>query len=373
LAYGELGQPNEAASKAIECRRVVDLSEQGRFLGLPLVEFHTFALAAAGHVGEAVEVAEAHLRDQRGEPASAQAVASEIVGMAALAAGDLGTALRYLPTQLYGDGSDVAVSNSFHVANSFHRFHCMRAQALARSGQVDAAERALETACAHRHPAYVYVKSIEVLTQAWVAATRQRLTEARRLARTAADFAREHGQWAREVWCLQTAVQFDDTESAARLVELATFVGGPRVAVAARYASAVNADDADELEQVSVDFEAMGDLLAAADATGQAATSHRRAGRVGSAMTAASRVRQLADACGGASSPAITAAAFAPPFTHREREIAALVAQGLSNREIAEAVSLSVRTIESHIYNASTKAGVAGRSGLADVIRGAAS
>lgn len=50
-----------------------------------------------------------------------------------------------------------------------------------------------------------------------------------------------------------------------------------------------------------------------------------------------------------------------------------LVAQGLSNREIAEAVSLSVRTIESHIYNASSKAGVAGRSGLADVIRGVSS
>lgn len=49
-----------------------------------------------------------------------------------------------------------------------------------------------------------------------------------------------------------------------------------------------------------------------------------------------------------------------------------LVAQGLSNREIAEAVSLSVRTIESHIYNASSKAGVAG-SGLADVIRGVSS
>jgi DNA-binding NarL/FixJ family response regulator len=172
------------------------------------------------------------------------------------------------------------------------------------------------------------------------------------------------------VWCLQTAAQFDDTEVATRLAELAAFVGGPRVAVAARYASALSADDAGGLEQVSADFEAMGDLLAAADAAGQAAASHRRAGRVGSAMTAASRVRRLATACGGATSPAITAAEFAPPFTRREREIAVLVAQGLSNREIAQAVSLSVRTVESHIYNACGKAGVAGRSALAEVIRG---
>jgi DNA-binding NarL/FixJ family response regulator len=172
---------------------------------------------------------------------------------------------------------------------------------------------------------------------------------------------------------LQAAAQFDDADVAARLAELATVVGGPRVAVAARYSAALSADDAAGLDQASVDFETMGDLLGAADAAGQAATSHRRAGRVGSAMTAASRARRLAGVCGGATSPAIAAASFAPPFTNREREIAVLVAQGLSNREIAEAVSLSVRTVEGHIYRASTKAGVAGRSGLAEVIRSVAS
>ena len=46
---------------------------------------------------------------------------------------------------------------------------------------------------------------------------------------------------------------------------------------------------------------------------------------------------------------------------------------GLSNREIAEAVSLSVRTVESHIYRASSKAGVSGRSALAEIMRSAGS
>jgi DNA-binding CsgD family transcriptional regulator len=370
LAFGELGQPDNAVSKAVEGRRVVDLSQEGRFFGHPLAEFHTFSLAAAGRIGEAVEVARAHLHTQQEVPAPAQAVSMEIVGMAMLAAGDLDAALRFLPTHLESDGVNFAVANSY-IANSFRRFHMLRAQALARSGAVNAADEALALAHAHHHPAYVYVETVGMLAESWVAAAHQRLTEARRLARSAADFAREHGQWAREVWCLQTAVQFDDTDAAARLAELATFVRGPRVAVAARYASALSADDGVGLDQVSVDFEAMGDLLAAADAAGQAATAHRRAGRSGSAMTAASRVRRLATACGGATSPAIIAAAFAPPFTRREREIAVLVAQGLSNREIAQAVSLSVRTVESHIYNASGKAGVAGRAALGDVIRGA--
>jgi DNA-binding NarL/FixJ family response regulator len=45
------------------------------------------------------------------------------------------------------------------------------------------------------------------------------------------------------------------------------------------------------------------------------------------------------------------------------------VAQGMTNKEIADAVSLSVRTIEGHVYRASCKAGVVGRSELADVVR----
>jgi DNA-binding NarL/FixJ family response regulator len=366
MAYGELGQPDQAVAMAMAADEALMLSEQGKFVRQTFTEFHTFALAAAGRVAEAVEVAERHSRSQREEPVPARAMASEILGMVMLAAGDLGAALRHLLVGLDGE-----LANSFHVVNSFHRFSLLRAQALARCGDADAAGRALDMARAHRHPAYIYVTSTELLTEAWLAAMRSRLTEARRLARRAAEFAREHDQFAREVWCLQTAVQFDDTDAAERLAELTTRVHGPRVAVAARYAAAVSADDAGELERASADFEVMGDLLAAADAAGQAATSYRRAGRAGSAMTAAARAHRLATVCGGATSPAIQAASFAPPFSNREREIAVLVAQGLSNREIAEAVSLSVRTVESHIYRASTKAGVSGRSALAEMMRSA--
>lgn len=66
-------------------------------------------------------------------------------------------------------------------------------------------------------------------------------------------------------------------------------------------------------------------------------------------MAAAARARRLAVVCGGATSPAIVAAELSYPFTEREREIVVLVARGLSNRQIAEKMSLSVRTVESHI------------------------
>lgn len=86
-------------------------------------------------------------------------------------------------------------------------------------------------------------------------------------------------------------------------------------------------------------------------------------------MTASSRVDLLATASGGATSPAIVMARLAVSLTRREHEIALLVARGLSNRENGDAVCLSVRTIEGHIYRASCKVGVASRSALADVVR----
>lgn len=51
-------------------------------------------------------------------------------------------------------------------------------------------------------------------------------------------------------------------------------------------------------------------------------------------------------------------------LTRREREIALLVAEGLGNREIAERLYLSVRTVESHVYQARAKLGVRSRAEL---------
>jgi DNA-binding CsgD family transcriptional regulator len=362
LALGEVGRTDEAIARAAKCYRVIGSSEQGSFLSGALVEFHVFGLAGSGRIHEATGVAERHLTQCATKPSTARAMAAAIAGMAALAAGDLPAALRYLPAEGVAEDAD------FVLVNSFFRFHLLRSQALARSGDIAAAEAALRAAEADRHPAYVLVELNVLLAKACLAAARQRPSEARDFARRAADFARDHGQLAREVLCLQTAAQFEDTTVADRLAELAGVVEGPRAPVAARYAQAVSADDAFQLDWASADFESMGDTLAAADAAAQAATSHRRSGRGGSAMTAASRAARLAETC-GATSPALVAAQLLLPLTRREHEVAVLVAQGLSNKEIARAVSLSVRTVEGHVYRASCKAGVVRRAELAAVIR----
>jgi DNA-binding CsgD family transcriptional regulator len=57
------------------------------------------------------------------------------------------------------------------------------------------------------------------------------------------------------------------------------------------------------------------------------------------------------------------------PFTRREHDIAKLLSNGMSNKDIAAATSLSIRTVEGHIYQASAKAGVSTRSELSALVQ----
>src|SRR5262249_2286653 len=123
------------------------------------------------------------------------------------------------------------------------------------------------------------------------------------------------------------------------------------------------------LDVVSRAFEAMGDVLVAADAAAQAATLHRRDGNRGSSLSSSGRAQLLAKQSGGAVSPALAAAKLPLPFTRREHESTRLLSQGLTNKEIAEALSLSVRTVEGHIYQAGTKVGISSRSELSALVR----
>ena len=56
-------------------------------------------------------------------------------------------------------------------------------------------------------------------------------------------------------------------------------------------------------------------------------------------------------------------------LSEREREVATLAAEGLSNKEIANRLHVSVRTVESHIRHVLTKVGLANRIQLANWMR----
>jgi DNA-binding NarL/FixJ family response regulator len=54
-------------------------------------------------------------------------------------------------------------------------------------------------------------------------------------------------------------------------------------------------------------------------------------------------------------------------LTPREREVAQLAALGLADRAIADQLTLSVRTVETHLNRAYTKLGLQGRTDLTSV------
>jgi DNA-binding CsgD family transcriptional regulator len=136
------------------------------------------------------------------------------------------------------------------------------------------------------------------------------------------------------------------------------------VKLASRFAAALAGSDAPELEEISAEFEQMGDLVAAVDAAAHACTAFRHGDRRGSALRCSARAEALAKRCGGINTPALREVSEPLPLTAREREIVRLLGSGFSTREIAERLYLSARTVEGHIYRAMTKTGAETREEL---------
>ncbi|GAB4589633.1 LuxR C-terminal-related transcriptional regulator [Nocardia sp. IFM 10818] len=219
-----------------------------------------------------------------------------------------------------------------------------------------------------RHSA-VYEPQLEI-AKAWQAAAEGTATPAIRLALGAADAAARSHQHAIEAMALHTAARFGDHSVAGRLADLAARVDGRLVQVQARHAVAVAAHDGPGLDAAAAEFESIGVLLSAADSAAQAASAHERAGDRRRLLESAATANRLAAACGGASTPALRQSAQPLPLTAREREIANLVAAGLSNRQIADRLTVSVRTVEGHLYRACIKLDVTDREALAELMRG---
>ncbi|MGV9859703.1 LuxR C-terminal-related transcriptional regulator [Gordonia sp. NPDC003425] len=291
------------------------------------------------------------------------AMAGELVAAVELAGGACGSVVRRIEQTLA-----TLDSEEFAAAWNFPGFIFLT-QALSALGRVEDAERALSRGRARygRHVA-VFGPMLEIAAS-WQAAAAGTLTRAIEIAHQAAASARASGQLAIEAEALHSAARFGDASVADRLGELAGLVDGPLVAQYARHARALRDKDGVELDLCAADLESLGVRLSAADSAAQASVLHDKDQHRSATVASSAMANRLAAECGGLRTPALVQAAQPLPLTTREREIANLVAAGLSNKQIAERLVVSVRTVEGHIYRACVKLDVTDRAELAALLR----
>ena len=319
-----------------------------------------FALTEAGRLAEAEQLARA----------GAEIVASNRVpiaqiwfaanlGRVAILQGRVATARRY-----YAEAAGLA---------EVHRFAGPRRVALsglglahAMLGEADAAARTLAERA--KGPEFGFRRPEQELADAWTAIAARRPMEAAERFRSAAAQAASTGHRITESWIWHDLMRTSGEDVSARLRELAGTCDSRLVSARARHAAAARARDARELAGAADDFQAMGALLLAAEAISGAAEAFRRAGDQRAATAALRRSGDLAAACEGAATPGLIHAAGAVPLSGREREIVMLAVQGMSSKDIADRLYLSVRTVNNHLQHAYTKLGVTSRAGLAQAL-----
>ncbi|MEV7229811.1 LuxR C-terminal-related transcriptional regulator [Polymorphospora sp. NPDC051019] len=360
VGLAAVGRADELADATARGLAAAGRSAEFGYVRFPLITAQVAGLRLAGYLREAAEIAYACWESVRYLDLPAL-ISTVLLGDVTLAQGRPVSALRWLREAHAG-------LERFDTAGGFEHV-CLipLGRALALTGDLAAAADVQARLHARQHPMVLFLQPDLYLSRAWLAAAQGVSSEAVALAHEAASVAAATGHSAHEVLALHTAVCFGDRSVAARLTALAARVDGPRPPAAAAHATALAADDADGLRAASDLLERMGDLLAAADAAAQAAATYQRMNRRGAAHRAAARVRRLTERCEGVRT--LATSTVAPlPLTGREREIGSLAARGMSNREIAHRLVVSVRTIENHLYRINGKLGTRGRAELAEVL-----
>lgn len=319
------------------------------------------ALTATGDLAAAESVAQHYVTLSAGT-AEAHAMVNAVLAYVQLAGGKLAAAaaaLRQSVEELAGGFQPAGLI----LAAAWW------AQAESALGNADAAAAALRYADdAYGPQVAVFLPEVE-LGRSWMYATAGQTTLAQEHALRAAQLARDIGLHFVELRALNTAIRFGERSRIARLAELSRILPAGLPAVMTAQARAVADQNGAALDRCADRFIEIGALALAADAAALAARAHARAGNRTDELAASSRALQLADET-GLRSPATLAAAQPLPITGREREIAVMVAAGLTNREIAGRLRVSVRTVDGHLYRMFGKLGIQTREQLTHLVSG---
>jgi DNA-binding CsgD family transcriptional regulator len=362
MAMGALGQVDELAGVAEQALRRATTSFQASHMRFWFGSVYGRACRLTGRIDEFVSTAKQLADSARDIPGLAYANLAFLLGIADLARGAVADAARLLHEALAGVQRH-AITTGLRPASYF-----ALAEAHAKLGQVGEANDAVAEVRSYVPADFLFMHTALSLAGGWAMAASGRLGEAVASAHQAALLARERGQPTHELACIQAAAQWGDVSQAARARELAGALSLPVADAVAMHVQALLAGDGEGLLAASAKYRGIGDRAAAADAAAQASVAFDESQQHRRGLYAAALARELADECGGLCTPALRTPAGLK-LSGRQRDVIELVVAGLSNRQIADQLVMSVRTVEGHVYRACQRVGAQSREELASIIR----
>jgi DNA-binding CsgD family transcriptional regulator len=213
-------------------------------------------------------------------------------------------------------------------------------------------------------PGAMYAVEHEYLSAAVEAAAGD-LSYARARALGAARRGLAAGHVSYAIFALYEAARHGAAPAAAELIDDLPEPEGKLLPALVAAVQALADRDPDALETVGARFEDLGCHLHAAELAAAAAAASADAGALTAAARLRTRAQELAERCDGATTELLRSPDGGEGLTIREREVAGLAARGLTDVEIAARLSVSKRTVETHLYRVYAKLGVSGRRDLA--------
>ncbi|WP_445154390.1 LuxR C-terminal-related transcriptional regulator [Arthrobacter sp. Hor0625] len=355
------GRPDSAARASGEILQLLGGSSTAQFRAYELARFkYSLALVRLGRwnlVARPLEEAPWHGFRSGVHFGGGQPLVS---GLAALRQGDMMTALGRLEVAV-----EALIESDFDQLLPYALG--LAAYAASLLGRNDVVDRYGE---AYNGVPYQGSLHFQLLGQAHLAAARAAVQGAaagiRELAGLA-DRARRAGLLAAERDARELALRLGDNSQLARLVELTNHGEGPEAECLNAYARGLLERDAEQLLAAGERAQERRYFLLAAECLGKA-VSFLNGTRDPRRVRAVAQLLHLRrNELAGISALPLFGPDDATSLTAREREIVIMVTNGNTNREIAELSSLSVRTVEGHLYRIFSKLGINRREDLKTV------
>ncbi|MFF7946506.1 LuxR C-terminal-related transcriptional regulator [Streptomyces griseorubiginosus] len=200
------------------------------------------------------------------------------------------------------------------------------------------------------------------VARAWQAHRRGEQGRARLVLHTAVDTALESGTYGDAVVLLHETARLGLPAHAAVEEELP--VQGTYLTSRLHFARAVHTGDTQLLARVCRTLADAGAHLYAAEGYAELARLQRRSGRGRAATASTVQARTLLRDCGDVSTPALHFLGDPAHLSERERTVARLAAQGLTDKEIAQRLVVSPRTVSNTLYRVYQKVGATDRRHL---------